>query len=63
MKGLGMGIDIGRSCIWTHQRHVVERCNQKAIIDLVDKGLKHAILYVDADNEKGLKLYDSLGFN
>ena len=30
---------------------------------LVNKGLKHAILYVDADNEKGLKLYDSLGFN
>jgi len=28
----------------------------------VDKGLKHAMLYVDADNEKGLKLYSSLGF-
>jgi Tat protein secretion system quality control protein TatD with DNase activity len=29
----------------------------------VNKGLKHSILYVDADNEKGLKLYSSLGFN
>jgi mycothiol synthase len=29
----------------------------------VNKGLKHAILYVDADNERGLKLYSSLGFN
>ena len=35
----------------------------EAINYFVDKGLKHAILYVDADNEKGLKLYDSLGFN
>jgi mycothiol synthase len=34
-----------------------------AINYLVNKGLKHAILYVDADNEKGLKLYGSLGFN
>ena len=29
----------------------------------MNKGLKHSILYVDADNEKGLKLYSSLGFN
>jgi ribosomal protein S18 acetylase RimI-like enzyme len=35
----------------------------EAINYLVNKGLKHAILYVDADNEKGLKLYGSLGFN
>lgn len=30
---------------------------------LSSKGVKEAMLYVDADNEKGLKLYESLGFN
>ena len=30
---------------------------------LVGKGLKQSMLYVDADNEKGLGLYKSLGFN
>jgi len=30
---------------------------------LTAKGLKHAMLYVDADNVKGLGLYTSLGFN
>lgn len=30
---------------------------------LVAKGLKLSMLYVDADNEKGLGLYTSLGFN
>jgi mycothiol synthase len=34
-----------------------------AINYLVAKGLKQAMLYVDADNEKGLALYTSLGFN
>jgi mycothiol synthase len=30
---------------------------------LVGKRLKQSMLYVDADNEKGLALYKSLGFN
>ena len=30
---------------------------------LLSKGLKNSMLYVDADNEKGLGLYKSLGFN
>ena len=30
---------------------------------LFNEGIKEAMLYVDADNEKGLKLYASLGFN
>jgi mycothiol synthase len=34
-----------------------------AINYLVARGLKEAMLYVDADNEKGLGLYTSLGFN
>ena len=32
MKRLCMGINIGRSCIWAHQRHVVEWRDQEAII-------------------------------
>jgi hypothetical protein len=34
-----------------------------AINSLVTKGLRHSMLYVDADNEKGLALYTSLGYN
>jgi mycothiol synthase len=34
-----------------------------AINYLVEKGLKRSMLYVDADNEKGLALYTSLGFS
>lgn len=34
-----------------------------AINYLITKGLKCSMLYVDADNEKGLGLYTSLGFN
>jgi len=30
---------------------------------LFAQGIRDAMLYVDADNEKGLKLYESLGFN
>ncbi|CAB4659256.1 MAG: GNAT family N-acetyltransferase [Actinobacteria bacterium] len=34
-----------------------------AINYLIGKGIKEAMLYVDADNEKGLALYSHLGFN
>jgi ribosomal protein S18 acetylase RimI-like enzyme len=34
-----------------------------AINYLIKKGLKHSMLYFDADNEKDLALYTSLGFN
>ena len=34
-----------------------------AINYLVEQGLKRSMLYVDADNEKGLALYTSLGFS
>ena len=53
--------------VGTHPDHagkgIARALSVAAINYLVNKGLKHAILYVDADNEKGLKLYDSLGFN
>ena len=53
--------------VGTHPEHagkgIARALSVEAINYLVSKGLKHAILYVDADNEKGLKLYDSLGFN
>lgn len=53
--------------VGTHPDHagkgIARALSVEAINYLVRKGLKHAILYVDADNEKGLKLYDSLGFN
>lgn len=46
-----------------HGRGIARALSVEAINYFVAKGLKHAILYVDADNEKGLKLYQSLGFN
>ena len=53
--------------VGTHPDHagrgIARALSVEAINYLVSKGLKHAILYVDADNEKGLKLYGSLGFN
>ena len=53
--------------VGTHPDHagkgIARALSVEAINYLVNKGLKHAILYVDADNEKGLKLYGSLGFN
>ena len=46
-----------------HGRGIARALSVEAINYFVSKGLKHAMLYVDADNDKGLKLYDSLGFN
>ena len=44
-------------------RGIARALSVEAINYFVTKGLKHAMLYVDADNEKALKLYQSLGFN
>jgi ribosomal protein S18 acetylase RimI-like enzyme len=53
--------------VGTHPNHagkgIARALSVESINYFVDKGLKHAMLYVDADNEKGLKLYSSLGFN
>ena len=53
--------------VGTHPDHagrgIARALSVEAINYLVNKGLKHAILYVDADNEKGLTLYGPLGFN
>ena len=47
-----------------HSRQGIARAVSVAAINyLVAKGLKNSMLYVDADNEKGLALYTSLGFN
>ena len=46
-----------------HGRGMARALSVEAINYFVSKNLKHAMLYVDADNEKGLKLYQSLGFN
>ena len=46
-----------------HSRGIARALSVEAINYFVTKGLKHAMLYVDADNEKALKLYQSLGFN
>ena len=53
-----VGVDPG------HAHQGIGRAVSVAAINyLVTKGLKHSMLYVDADNEKGLALYTSLGFN
>jgi mycothiol synthase len=46
-----------------HGRGIARTLSVEAINYFIAKGLKHSMLYVDADNERGLKLYDSLGFN
>jgi mycothiol synthase len=46
-----------------HGRGIARALSVEAINYFVAKGLKHAMLYVDADNEKGIQLYESLGFN
>ena len=53
-----VGVDPG------HAHQGIGRAVSVAAINyLVTKGLKHSMLYVDADNEKGLALYTSLGYN
>ena len=47
-----------------HHGHGVARAlSITAMNYLFNKGIKDAMLYVDADNERALKLYESLGFN
>ena len=46
-----------------HGRGIARALSVEAINFFVTKGLKHAMLYVDADNEKALRLYQTLGFN
>jgi ribosomal protein S18 acetylase RimI-like enzyme len=46
----------------THQG-IARALSAFAINYLVAKGLTHSMLYVDADNEKDLALYTSIGFN
>ena len=47
-----------------HHGHGIARAlSITAMNYLSNKGIKNAMLYVDADNEKALKLYESLGFN
>ena len=53
--------------IGVHPNHAHKGIGRAVSIEamnyLAKKGLKHSMLYVDADNEKGLALYKSLGFN
>ena len=35
----------------------------EGLIYLKEKGIKQAMLYVDADNAQGLRLYEALGFS
>jgi mycothiol synthase len=53
--------------IGVHPEHAHKGIGRAVSIEalnyLVNKGLKQSMLYVDADNEKGLALYKSLGFN
>jgi mycothiol synthase len=53
--------------IGVHPEHAHKGIGRAVSIEamnyLAKKGLKHSMLYVDADNEKGLALYKSLGFN
>jgi len=45
------------------QKGIARATSIAALNYLTAKGLKHAMLYVDADNVKGLGLYTKLGFN
>jgi mycothiol synthase len=46
-----------------HSKGIGKTVCTEGLIYLRDKGIKQAILYVDADNEAGKGLYTSLGFN
>ena len=53
-----IGVDPGYKGQW-----IGKAVCQEGLIYLQNKGLKSAILYVDEDNEAGIGLYKSLGFN
>jgi mycothiol synthase len=53
---------IGVDEAFAHQGIGKAVCTE-GLIYLRNKGLKNAILYVDEDNEAGIGLYKSLGFN
>ena len=47
----------------SHTQGIGKALASTALKYLKEKGLNQAMLYVDADNSKALKLYESLGFN
>ena len=47
----------------SHAKGIGRSVATTALGYLKQKGLNQAMLYVDADNQKALKLYESLGFN
>ena len=47
----------------SHAQGIGKAVANTALNYLKQKGLNQVMLYVDADNDKALKLYESLGFN